>query len=101
PLKIVTVASGDFEQSLLTILPFRNCTGPVVPGLTCAGFGAASDSSSSPELAAAAAAPLPAAGALAAPAVAALSPARCGRTPYFCSVSKSYNCSLAAAAATR
>ena len=32
PLKIVTVASGGFEQSLLTILPFRNCTGPVVPG---------------------------------------------------------------------
>jgi len=32
PLRIVTVASGGFEQSLVTILPFRNCTGRVAPG---------------------------------------------------------------------
>src|ERR1019366_2422136 len=47
PLRIVTVASGGFEQSLLTILPLRNCTGPVVPGLGACGFGAVSASSSS------------------------------------------------------
>src|ERR1700722_9604719 len=104
PLNTVTVASGGLEQSLVTILPFRNCTGPVVLGLGEAGFGGDASSSSSSllllvTLAVVAGEVIRAPGVLAAPAGAAFSPARWGRTPYFCSVSKSSSCRFAAVAA--
>src|ERR1022692_2527225 len=97
----VIATPGGLEQSLFTILPLRNCTGPLLACARGAGFGTASASPSSDGLAGVLGVIAAAEGVLAAPTGVSVSPGRCGRTPYFCNVARSSSCFLAADAACR